>query len=85
MTRFMMTLEEAVDLVFEAFEKGDNGDLFVQKSPACTVGVLAEAIKKIMKADTLIEYTGARIGEKLHETLLTNEERSRSYESKKYF
>lgn len=85
MTRFMMTLEEAVDLVFEAFEKGDNGDLFVQKSPACTVGVLAEAIKKIMKTDTSIEYTGARIGEKLHETLLTNEERSKSYESKKYF
>lgn len=85
MTRFMMTLEEAVDLVFEAFEKGWNGDLFVQKSPACTVGVLAEAIKKIMKADTLIEYTGARIGEKLHETLLTSEERSKSLESNKYF
>ena len=74
MTRFMMTIEDAVDLVVYAFEHGNPGDIFVQKAPACTIGVLAEALKKLLKADNPIEIIGTRHGEKLYETLLTREE-----------
>lgn len=74
MTRFMMSLDEAVDLVLFAFEKGQQGDLFVQKSPASTVADVALAIKTIFKSDCEIKVIGSRHGEKLYETLLTKEE-----------
>ena len=74
MTRFMMSLDEAVNLVLYAFEHGNQGDLFVQKSPASTVKDVALALKKIFKANNKIEIIGSRHGEKLYETLLTKEE-----------
>ena len=74
MTRFMMSLDEAVDLVIYAFAHGNQGDLFVQKSPASTVGDLAEAIKDIWGVNNEIKIIGTRHGEKLYETLLTKEE-----------
>jgi UDP-N-acetylglucosamine 4,6-dehydratase len=74
MTRFLMSLDEAVDLVLYAFKNGKQGDLFVQKSPASTVGVLAQAIKEIYNSDKKIKIIGTRHGEKLYETLLTKEE-----------
>ena len=74
MTRFMMSLDEAVDLVLYAFKNGKQGDLFVQKSPASTVGDLAQAMKEIFTSDSEIRIIGTRHGEKLYETLLTKEE-----------
>lgn len=74
MTRFVMTLEEAVDLVLFAFENGTSGDIFVQKAPACTIEVLAQATKELFKADNEIKVIGIRHGEKMYETLLTDEE-----------
>ena len=75
MTRFMMTLDHAVELVFFAFNNGQSGDIFVQKSPASTVGDLAVAMKEIYKSDVIIENIGIRHAEKIHETLLSKEER----------
>ena len=75
MTRFIMSLEEAVDLVLFAFEKGENGDLLIMKAPACTIGTQAEAVCELFggkKED--IKVIGIRHGEKMYETLLTNEE-----------
>jgi UDP-glucose 4-epimerase len=74
MTRFLMSLEEAVELVLFAFEHGNSGDLFVNKAPAGTIGDLAQALKEICKADTPIKIIGTRHGEKLYETLCTREE-----------
>lgn len=74
MTRFIMSLDEAVDLVLFAFENGVSGDILVQKAPACTIGVLAEAVKELFCPDTDIKVIGIRHGEKMYETLLTNEE-----------
>ncbi len=75
MTRFMMTLEDAVELVLYAFENGSNGDIFVQKAPSATIKTLANAIKKILgKENHPIEVIGTRHGEKLYETLLSREE-----------
>ena len=74
MTRFVMTLEEAVSLVLFAFEHGTSGDIFVQKAPACTIEVLAQAIKELFHADNEIKVIGIRHGEKMYETLLTDEE-----------
>ena len=74
MTRFMMTLDDAVDLVLYAFEHGEQGDLFVQKSPACTIDTLAKAIINLTGNKTGISYIGTRHGEKLYETLVTREE-----------
>ena len=74
MTRFVMSLEEAVDLVLFAFENGESGDILVQKAPACTIGVLAEAVKELFAPDSEIRVIGIRHGEKMYETLLTNEE-----------
>ena len=74
MTRFIMSLDEAVDLVLFAFENGVSGDILVQKAPACTIGVLAEAVKQLFCPDTEIKVIGIRHGEKMYETLLTNEE-----------
>lgn len=85
MTRFMMTLEDAVDLVLYAFENGENGDLFVQKAPAATLSVLAESLKALYKADTEIKVIGTRHGEKLYETLVTREEMAKSVDMGNYF
>ncbi|MBQ1209632.1 MAG: polysaccharide biosynthesis protein [Bacteroidales bacterium] len=75
MTRFIMSLDEAVDLVLFAFENGESGDIFVQKAPACTIQTQAEAVCKLFGADTKnIKVIGIRHGEKNYETLLTNEE-----------
>ena len=74
MTRFVMTLEEAVDLVLFAFENGQSGDIFVQKAPACTIGVLTDAVRRLMKADNKVKVIGIRHGEKMYETLLPDEE-----------
>lgn len=74
MTRFLMSLEDAVDLVLFAFEHGNQGDLFVNKAPASTIGDLAKTIKEIFKADNEIKVIGTRHGEKLYETLCTREE-----------
>jgi UDP-glucose 4-epimerase len=74
MTRYMMTLDDAVDLVLFAFENGNPGDIFVQKSPACTIEVLAKALLEIYNADNQIKIIGTRHGEKLYETLVNREE-----------
>lgn len=74
MTRFIMSLDEAVDLVLFAFEKGVSGDILVQKAPACTIGVLANAVKQLFYSESKIKPIGIRHGEKMYETLLTNEE-----------
>lgn len=74
MTRFIMSLDEAVDLVLFAFEHGTNGDILVQKAPACTIETLAKAVTGLFDPDTEIKVIGIRHGEKLYETLLTNEE-----------
>jgi len=74
MTRFMMTLDDAVDLVLFAFEHGNQGDRFVQKSPASTIGDLAQALKELYKADNEIRIIGTRHGEKLYESLVNREE-----------
>lgn len=71
MTRFMMTIEDAVDLVLYAFEHGEAGDTFVQKAPSCTIGTLAEALKRLLGASNPVRVIGTRHGEKLYETLLT--------------
>ncbi len=85
MTRFMMTLDDAVDLVLYAFEHGKNGDLFVQKAPAATLTVLAEALKQLYRADTEVKVIGTRHGEKLYETLVTREEMAKSEDMGNYF
>jgi UDP-N-acetylglucosamine 4,6-dehydratase/5-epimerase len=74
MTRFMMSIDDAVDLVLYAFQNGNSGDTFVQKAPACSIGTLAAALKKVLRADNPINIIGTRHGEKLYETLLTREE-----------
>lgn len=85
MTRFLMNLDEAVDLVLFAFKNAKQGDLFIQKAPASTVGVLAEALKNLFKSDARIEIIGTRHGEKAHETLLTNEEKAKSVDLGGYY
>jgi UDP-glucose 4-epimerase len=74
MTRFIMSLEEAVELVMFAFENAQSGDIMVQKAPATTIEVLAQAVKELFDADNEIKIIGIRHGEKMYETLLTNEE-----------
>ncbi len=74
MTRFIMSLEEAVDLVLFAFENGESGDILVQKAPACTIEVLAKAVTELFDPGHEIKVIGIRHGEKMYETLLTNEE-----------
>ncbi|MBR2489004.1 MAG: polysaccharide biosynthesis protein [Clostridia bacterium] len=74
MTRFIMSLDEAVDLVLFAFENGVSGDILVQKAPACTIETLAKAVTELFNPETEIKVIGIRHGEKLYETLLTNEE-----------
>ena len=74
MTRFIMSLEEAVELVLFAFENARGGDILVKKAPACTIGTLVEAVKEVFHADNPVRVIGMRHGEKMYETLLTNEE-----------
>jgi len=74
MTRFMMTLDDAVELVLFAFEHGKSGDIFVQKAPASTIGELAVAMKKIYNSEVPVNVIGTRHAEKLYETLLAREE-----------
>lgn len=85
MTRFMMSLDEAVDLVLFAFNNGEQGDLFVQKSPASTVSDVALALKHIFDAKNEIKIIGSRHGEKLYETLLTKEEFAKAIDLGNYF
>ncbi len=85
MTRFMMTLEDALDLVMFAFENGKQGDIFVQKSPACTVDVLAKALKELYNSESDIKYIGTRHGEKLFETLVNREEMVKAENLTKYY
>ena len=74
MTRFIMSLEEAVELVVFAFQNAESGDIMVQKAPACTIEVQAQAVKELFHSDDEIKIIGIRHGEKMYETLLTNEE-----------
>ena len=86
MTRFMMTLDDAIDLVLYAFEHGNNGDIFVQKAPAATLTTLARALFELFDVpDHGIEILGTRHGEKAHETLLSREERSHAEDRGDYF
>jgi UDP-glucose 4-epimerase len=86
MTRFMMTLDESVELVLYAFQHGNNGDIFVQKAPAATVAVLARALLEVMgKPDHPIVEIGTRHGEKLYETLLSREEMSHAEDEGSYY
>lgn len=85
MTRFLMYVNESIDLVFHAFEHAKPGDIFVQKSTACTIGNLAEAVRNIIKPDHPIEYIGMRHGEKDFETLVSREELMRSEDMGRYF
>ncbi len=91
MTRFMMTLDDAVDLVIYAFQHGHNGDLFVQKAPAATLSTLAEALKQTYAkvnpkyGETEVKVIGTRHGEKLYETLVTREEMSKAIDMGNYY
>jgi UDP-N-acetylglucosamine 4,6-dehydratase/5-epimerase len=85
MTRFMMTLEDAVDLVLFAFEHGHPGDIFVQKSPASTIEVLAKALQEMYNATNEIKIIGTRHGEKLYETLVNREEMVKAEDLKDYY
>lgn len=85
MTRFLMTLEESVDLVLYAFEHARPGDIFVQKAPACTVGDLAQAMKELLALQNEIKIIGTRHGEKLYESLLSREEMARAEDHGGYY
>ena len=85
MTRFMMTLDHAVELVLFAFKNGNNGDLFVQKSPAACIKTLADALKEIYNSSTEINEIGIRHGEKMYETLVTKEEMMKAEDLGNYF
>lgn len=85
MTRFLMSLEDSVDLVLHAFEHGRQGDIFVQKAPASTVGDLAQALKELLGSDVPVRIIGARHGEKLCESLLSREEMARAQDMGRYY
>jgi len=85
MTRFMMSLDDAVDLVLFAYRNGRSGDTFVQKAPAATIGQLARVLKGLFKSDTEVRIIGTRHGEKKHETLLNREEMVRAEDLKDYY
>ena len=85
MTRFLMSLDEAVDLVMFAFENGQPGDIMVQKAPACTIGTLARAVQELFHDKNQIHYIGIRHGEKKYETLLTKEECLHAYDMGDFF
>ena len=85
MTRFLMTIDDALDLVLYSFQNGNPGDIFVQKAPAATIGVLAEALLKLFDAKNEIRIIGTRHGEKLYETLLNREEMAKAKDMGDYF
>lgn len=85
MTRFMMTLDDAVDLAVYAFQHGDNGDLFVQKAPAATLATLSQALLELYRSDSKIRIIGTRHGEKLYESLVTREEMAKAEDMGNYF
>jgi UDP-N-acetylglucosamine 4,6-dehydratase len=85
MTRFLMSLDEAVDLVLFAFENAHAGDLFIQKAPACTIADLAQAVKELFNPNAEIRIIGTRHGEKVYETLLTTEEKVKAIDYDRYF
>ena len=85
MTRFLMSLEDSVDLVLHAFEHGRQGDLFVQKAPASTLGDLAQALREVFDRDNKIKIIGTRHGEKLYETLVSREEMARAEDRGRYY
>lgn len=85
MTRFLMSLDESVDLVLYAFEHAQPGDIFVQKAPASTVGDLAQAMKELLKRDNEVKVIGTRHGEKLYESLLSREEMARADDLGEYY
>ena len=85
MTRFLMSLDDAVDLVLYAFENGEQGDTFVQKAPASTIGDLAETLIRLFEVDSHIRTIGTRHGEKLYETLLTREEMAKAIDLPGYY
>lgn len=85
MTRFLMSLQESVDLVLYAFEHARPGDIFVQKSPACTIEVLAEALRQLLRPDAEIRIIGTRHGEKLYESLVSREEMARAEDLGRYY
>jgi len=85
MTRFMMSLDEAIDLVFFAFLKGGNGDIFVKKSPSASIRTIIQSLEKILHVKCKIKLIGLRHGEKFHETLMSKEERRFSKDFKEYY
>ena len=85
MTRFLMSLDDSVDLVLHAFEHGRQGDIFIQKAPASTIGDLAAALQQLFDRDCSVKVIGTRHGEKLYETLVSREEMARSQDSDRYF
>jgi UDP-N-acetylglucosamine 4,6-dehydratase/5-epimerase len=85
MTRFMMSLDDAIDLVLYAYEHAEPGDIFVQKAPAATIATLAEAMRRVFAVDSPVQVIGTRHGEKLYETLITREERVRAKDLGDYF
>lgn len=85
MTRFMMSIDDALELVVYAFEHASPGDIFVQKAPAATIGMLAGVLKKLFEANNEIRIIGTRHGEKLYETLLTREEMARAEDMEDYY
>jgi UDP-glucose 4-epimerase len=85
MTRFLMSLEDSVDLVLHAFEHARPGDIFVQKAPASTVGDLARALRELLKRDNEIKIIGTRHGEKLYESLVSREEMARAQDLGRYY
>lgn len=85
MTRFLMSLEDSVDLVLHAFEHGQQGDIFVQKAPASTIADLAQALQELFKSDVGIKIIGTRHGEKLYESLLSREEMAKAHDMDRYY
>ena len=85
MTRFLMSLDDSVDLVLHAYEHGRQGDIFVQKAPASTIGDLAQALKELLKLDNPVKIIGTRHGEKLYESLVSREEMARAQDMAAYY
>lgn len=85
MTRFLMSLEDSVDLVLHAFEHAEQGDIFVQKAPASTLADLAQALKALFKSDSIVKIIGTRHGEKLYESLISREEMAKAQDMGRYY
>jgi UDP-glucose 4-epimerase len=85
MTRFLMSLEDSVDLVLYAYEHGEQGDIFVQKAPASTVADLTQAVKELFNKDNEVRIIGTRHGEKLYETLISREEMAHAHDMGDYY